>query len=78
MPPIDSKYPDLPTTKWYEYRFKEALPRLLDMLDRQKVKVTFHMVGAAVDLHPALAKRSSGAGTKPPITDKPQYSRREH
>ena len=56
MPPIDSKYPDLPAGKWYEYGFKEGLPRLLDMFDRQKVKVTSHMVGATVDLHPALAK----------------------
>ena len=56
MPPIDSNYPDLPAAKWYEYGFKEGLPRLLDMVDRRKVKVTSHMVGAAVDLHPALAK----------------------
>jgi peptidoglycan/xylan/chitin deacetylase (PgdA/CDA1 family) len=54
-PPIDPKYPDLPTTKWYEYGFKEGLPRLLDMFERRKVKVTSHMVGATVDLHPALA-----------------------
>jgi hypothetical protein len=56
MPPIDPKYPDLATTKWYEYGFKEGLPRLLDMFDRKRVKVTSHMVGAAVDLHPGLAK----------------------
>ncbi len=56
MPPIDPKYPDLPATKWYEYGFKEGLPRLLDMFDRQQVKVTSHMVGAAVDLHPQLAR----------------------
>ena len=55
MPPIDPKYPDLPTTKWYEYGFKEGLPLLLDVFDRRKVKVTSHMVGATVDLHPALA-----------------------
>jgi peptidoglycan/xylan/chitin deacetylase (PgdA/CDA1 family) len=56
MPKIDAMYPDLPAAKWYEYGFKEGLPRLLDMFDRRKVKVTSHMVGAAVDLHPALAK----------------------
>jgi peptidoglycan/xylan/chitin deacetylase (PgdA/CDA1 family) len=56
MPPIDPKYPDLPAIKWYEYGFKEGLPRLLDMFDRRRVKVTSHMVGAAVDLHPGLAK----------------------
>jgi peptidoglycan/xylan/chitin deacetylase (PgdA/CDA1 family) len=56
MPKIDSKYPDLPATKWYDYGFKEGLPRLLDIFDRRKVRVTSHMVGAAVDLHPQLAK----------------------
>ncbi len=56
MPKIDSKYPDIPASKWYDYGFKEGLPRLLDIFDRRKVKVTSHMVGAAADLHPALAK----------------------
>jgi peptidoglycan/xylan/chitin deacetylase (PgdA/CDA1 family) len=56
MPKIDPKYPDLPASKWYDYGFKEGLPRLLDVFDRRKIKVTSHMVGAAVDRHPALAK----------------------
>ena len=56
MPKIDPKYPDFPASKWYDYGFKEGLPRLLEVFDRRKVKVTSHMVGAAVDLHPALAK----------------------
>src|SRR2546422_7976366 len=46
MPKLDPLYPDLPTAKWYEYGFKEVRPRLLDMFDRRKVKVTSHMVGA--------------------------------
>jgi peptidoglycan/xylan/chitin deacetylase (PgdA/CDA1 family) len=56
MPPLEPNFPDLPTIKWYEYGFKEGLPRLLDMFDRRKIKVTSHMVGTTVDLHPALAK----------------------
>src|SRR5258707_1245455 len=56
MPKIDRKYPDLPASKWYDYGYKEGLPRLLEVFDRRKIKVTSHMVGAAVDLHPALAK----------------------
>src|SRR6266404_696549 len=56
LPRIDPKYADIAATKWYEYGFKEGLPRLLDMFDRREVKVTSHMVGAAVDLHPELAK----------------------
>src|SRR6266480_4389542 len=56
LPWIDPEYPDMAATKWYEYGFKEGLPRLLDMFDRRKVKVTSHMVGAAVEKHRALAK----------------------
>src|SRR2546430_17243839 len=56
MPKIDPKYPDLPASKWYDYGYKEGLPRLLEVFDRRKIKVTSHMVGAAGDLHPALAK----------------------
>jgi peptidoglycan/xylan/chitin deacetylase (PgdA/CDA1 family) len=53
---LDVKYPDLVTDKWYEYGFKEGVPRLLDMYDRRKVKMTSHMVGLAVEKHPDLAK----------------------
>ncbi len=53
---LDVKYPDLATDKWYEYGFKEGIPRLLDMYDRRKVKMTSHMVGLAVEKHSKLAK----------------------
>src|SRR5437870_9483904 len=56
FPVIDSKYPDLPAGKWYDYGFKEGIPRMLDMFDRVGVKVTSHMVGAAVERNPQLAK----------------------
>jgi peptidoglycan/xylan/chitin deacetylase (PgdA/CDA1 family) len=77
LPKIDPKYPDVAAGKWYDYGFKEGIPRLLDMFDRRQVKVTSHMVGAAVDAHPALAKEivqrgheASGHGQ----TWTPQYS----
>lgn len=53
---LDPKYPDLPGEKWYEYGIKEGIPRLLDIYDRRKIKITSHMVGQAVEKHPALAK----------------------
>jgi peptidoglycan/xylan/chitin deacetylase (PgdA/CDA1 family) len=56
FPVIDSKYPDLPVARWYDYGFKEGIPRMLDMFDRVGVKVTSHMVGAAVEKNPQLAK----------------------
>jgi peptidoglycan/xylan/chitin deacetylase (PgdA/CDA1 family) len=62
---LDTRYPDLPTEKWYDYGIKEGIPRLLDMYDRRKVKVTSHMVGLAVDKHPALAKEIVDRGHEP-------------
>ncbi|MDA8125753.1 MAG: polysaccharide deacetylase family protein [Deltaproteobacteria bacterium] len=56
FPPLDPKYPDLPVQKWYAYGMKEGIPRLLDLWDRKKIKVTSHMVGQAVDANPQLAK----------------------
>jgi peptidoglycan/xylan/chitin deacetylase (PgdA/CDA1 family) len=77
FPKIDPQYNDLPAAKWYEYGFKEGIPRLLDLFDRRRVKVTSHMVGAAVDRNPQLAKEivqrgheASGHGQ----TWTPQYS----
>ncbi len=77
FPPLDSKYPDLPAQKWYDYGFKEGIPRLLDLWDRVGVKVTSHMVGQAVERHPELAKEivqrgheAAGHGQ----TWEPQYS----
>jgi peptidoglycan/xylan/chitin deacetylase (PgdA/CDA1 family) len=54
--PLDTRYADTVTDKWYEYGFKEGVPRLLDMYDRRGVKMTSHMVGLAVEKHPQLAK----------------------
>ena len=57
FPFIDTKYPDLPVGKWYDYGYKEGIPRMLDMFDRVGVKVTSHMVGAALERNPQLAAR---------------------
>lgn len=62
FPAIDPKYPDLPVSKWYDYGFKEGIPRMLDMFDRTGVKVTSHMVGAAVERNPQLAKEIVARG----------------
>lgn len=56
FPPLDIRYPDLPTQKWYEYGIKEGVPRLLDLWDSKQIKVTSHMVGQAVERFPALAR----------------------
>jgi len=77
FPPIDMKYPDLPVQKWYEYGFKEGVPRMLDMWDRVGIKVTSHMVGQAVEKHPELAKEIVDRGHEAAghgQTWEPQYS----
>lgn len=49
-------YKDLPAETWYQYGYKEGIPRMLDNWDKHGIKVTSHMVGAAVAKNPALAK----------------------
>jgi peptidoglycan/xylan/chitin deacetylase (PgdA/CDA1 family) len=53
---MDPETPNLPTGKWFEYGIKEGIPRLLDLWERKKIRVTSHMVGKAVDASPGLAK----------------------
>lgn len=47
---------DLPGLTWYQYGYKEGIPRMLDNWDKHGIKVTSHMVGSAVLQNPALAK----------------------
>src|ERR1700688_3062786 len=77
FPPLDPKYPDLPAQKWYDYGFKEGIPRMLGLWDRVGVKVTSHMVGQAVEKHSELAKEIVERGheaTGHGQTWEPQYS----
>lgn len=54
--PLPPGTPDLPAQTWFQYGYREGVPRLLDLWDKHGVKVTSHMVGAAVLKNPALAK----------------------
>jgi peptidoglycan/xylan/chitin deacetylase (PgdA/CDA1 family) len=47
---------DLPGATWFQYGYKEGIPRMLDNWDKLGIKVTSHMVGSAVLRNPALAK----------------------
>ncbi|SFF03584.1 Polysaccharide deacetylase [Chitinophaga sp. CF118] len=53
---IQKGYIDLPAATWYEYGYKEGIPRMLDNWDKLKIKVTSHMVGTAVLKNPGLAR----------------------
>jgi peptidoglycan/xylan/chitin deacetylase (PgdA/CDA1 family) len=77
FPPIERRYPDLPASKWYDYGFKEGIPRLLDVFHRRRVRVTSHMVGAAVEANPELAREIVERGHEAAAhgqTWTPQYS----
>lgn len=56
FPKIKEGYKDLPAETWFQYGYKEGVPRMLDNWDKLGIKVTSHMVGAAVKKNPALAK----------------------
>lgn len=56
FPQIETGYKDLPGETWYQYGYKEGVPRMLDNWDKLGIKVTSHMVGTAVLKNPALAK----------------------
>ena len=56
FPPMDQRLPDLPARTWFEYGIHEGIPRMLDLWDRQGIKITSHMVGEAVQQHPELAR----------------------
>ncbi|MGE8339455.1 MAG: polysaccharide deacetylase family protein [Flavobacterium sp.] len=49
-------YRDFPAETWYQYGYKEGIPRMLDNWDKHGIKITSHMVGSAVLQNPALAK----------------------
>lgn len=55
-PNMKPGFKDLPAATWYEYGYKEGIPRMLDNWDKLGIKVTTHMVGSAVLKNPALAK----------------------
>ncbi|WP_028297201.1 polysaccharide deacetylase family protein [Olivibacter sitiensis] len=53
---MEEGYKDLPAETWYQYGYKEGVPRMLDNWDKLGIKVTSHMVGTAVLKNPSLAK----------------------
>jgi peptidoglycan/xylan/chitin deacetylase (PgdA/CDA1 family) len=50
----EAPYPSVDT--WFDYGVNEGVPRLLDLFDRHKIKVSSFMVGKAVERNPALAR----------------------
>src|SRR5260370_11043539 len=60
--PIKPGYPDLATNTYFEYGMREGIPRLLDLFDRCKIRVSSFMIGQAVDKNPRLAREIAARG----------------
>ncbi len=53
---IQQGLPDLPTNAFFQYGVYEGIPRLLDLFDKHRVKVSSFMIGQAVEKMPDLAR----------------------
>jgi peptidoglycan/xylan/chitin deacetylase (PgdA/CDA1 family) len=54
--PDGKTYPDLYAKTAGQYAVREGIPRMLDMFDRRRIKVTSMLCGLSCERHPALAK----------------------
>ena len=54
--PIQQGLPDLPTNAFFQYGTDEGIPRLLDLFDKHRMKVSSFMIGQAVEKRPDLAR----------------------
>jgi peptidoglycan/xylan/chitin deacetylase (PgdA/CDA1 family) len=54
--PIRQDIPDLPTNAFFQYGVYEGIPRLLDLFDKHRIKMSSFMIGRAVDKAPDLAR----------------------
>jgi peptidoglycan/xylan/chitin deacetylase (PgdA/CDA1 family) len=53
--PILPGFPDLGQNSFYDYGVREGMPRLLDLFDKHRIKMTSFMIGDAVRRHPDVA-----------------------
>ncbi len=60
--PDGKTYPNLYAETAAEYATREAIPRMLDMFDRRRIKVTAMMCGQSCERFPALAKEVAQRG----------------
>ena len=60
--PDGKVYPDLYATTARQYARREAIPRMLDMFDRRRIKITSMMCGLSCERNPDLAKEIAQRG----------------
>ena len=54
--PIAAGVPDLPTNAFFAYGRYEGIPRLLDLMDKHRIKLSSFMIGKAVETAPDIAQ----------------------
>lgn len=59
---MDPENPDPAVDSWFNYGVKEGIPRLLNLWDRQKIKITSHVVGRAAERAPDLVREIHARG----------------
>lgn len=60
--PIANGLPDLPTNAFFQYGVYEGVPRVLELMDKHKVKLSSFMIGRAVEKAPDLAREIVNRG----------------
>src|SRR5580704_17075986 len=63
--PIEKGLPDLPTNAFFQYGVYEGVPRILDLMDKHRVKLSSFMIGEAVEKAPDLAREIVNRGHEP-------------
>ena len=53
---IQGGVPDLPTNAFFAYGHYEGIPRVLDLMDKHRIKLSSFMIGKAVETSPDLAR----------------------
>jgi len=60
--PLPKGNPDFPAESWYRYGGIEGVYRMLDVWKKYDIKVTSHVVGAAAEKYPDVAKAIAAGG----------------
>jgi peptidoglycan/xylan/chitin deacetylase (PgdA/CDA1 family) len=55
-PQANQRFPNLPFVSTRRYGAYEGVPRLLDLFDKHRIKVSSFMIGSSIDRFPALAR----------------------
>lgn len=61
-PQASQRFPNLPAIQQRTYGAKEGIPRLLDLFDRRRIRVSSFMIGESIQRYPDLAREIVARG----------------